>query len=68
MCVCKKCMMIGGVAFLVLGVLFLLQDLKIWSFWGISWYTALFVVVGVGHLGSSKCPDCEAVRMGKGKK
>ena len=61
-------MMIGGIAFLVLGVLFLLQDFKVWAFWGISWYTALFVVVGVGQLGSSKCPDCEAVRIGRGKK
>ena len=68
MCVCKKCLMIGGAAFLVLGVLFLLQDLKIWDFWGINWYTALFVVVGAGYLGSSKCPECEAVRTGKGKK
>lgn len=68
MCVCKKCMMVGGAAFLVLGVLFLLQDFKVWNFWGISWYTALFIVVGIGHLGSSHCADCEAVRMGRGKK
>ena len=57
--------MIGGATFLVLGVLFLLQDFDIWNFWNISWYTALFVVVGVGQLGSSKCPECEAVRTGR---
>lgn len=62
-------MLIGGISFLVLGVLFLLQDLEVWNFWGISWYSALFVVVGIAHLGSSKCPDCEAVRTGRmGKK
>ena len=60
-------MLIGGVAFLALGVLFLLQDFKVWGFWGISWYTALFVVVGIGQLGSSKCPDCQATREGKKK-
>ena len=58
-------MMMGGVSFLVLGVLFLLKDLNKWNFWGISWYTALFIVVGIGHLGASKCKDCEAARTGK---
>ena len=58
-------MMIGGVSFLILGVLFLLQDFKIWNFWNISWYAALFVVVGIGQLGSSRCPNCEAIRSGK---
>ena len=58
-------MMIGGVAFLVLGLLFLMKDLGTWDVWGVSWYTALFIVVGVGHLASSKCPDCEAARTGK---
>jgi len=65
---CKKCMMLTGVVVLVLGVLFLLQDLKVWSFWNISWYTALLIVGGLIHVGASKCPDCEAARMGKGKK
>ncbi len=58
-------MMIGGASFLVLGVIFLLKDLGTWDFWGISWWTALFVVVGVGQIGSSKCPNCEAVRTGR---
>ena len=59
----------GGWSFLVLGVLFLLQDLNWWNFWGISWYTALFVVVGVAHIGSAGCKECRAMRMGMmGKK
>ena len=58
-------MMMGGVSLLVLGVIFLLKDLGTWDFWGISWWTALFVVVGVGQIGSSKCPNCEAVRTGR---
>lgn len=72
MCVCKKCMTIGGAVFLVLGLLYLLADLKLiegWNFWNIQWYTALFLAVGAGHLASSKCPDCEVARTGKmGKK
>jgi len=59
---CKKCGMMGGMMFLVLGILFLLQDLAIWDFWGISWYTALFLLVGVIHFATSKCPDCQAMK------
>ena len=54
---CKKCMKIGGVVFLVLGVLFLLQNLGVWNFWNIQWYTVLFLLFGLVHL--KGCPDCE---------
>ena len=64
---CDKCLKIGGVLFAVLGLLFLLQDLGIWAFWNISWYSALFVVIGVAHLGSSTCADCREIRTGKKK-
>ena len=67
MCMCKKCMTICGGLLLVLGVLFLLRDLNIWNFWNISWYTAVLIVGGVAHIGSSKCPDCQAMREGKKK-
>lgn len=40
--VCKGCSLIA----LVAGILFLLQDLRIWNFWGISWYTIAFLLVG----------------------
>ena len=59
-------MTMGGASLLVLGVLFLLRDLNKWDFWGISWYTALFIVFGIGQLGSAKCPNCQALR-GEGK-
>ena len=64
---CKKCMMIGGVSFLVLGIIFLLGDLGKWNFWGIQWWTALFIVMGIAHLGSSSCSDCQAMRDGMKK-
>ncbi len=64
---CSKCMKVGGITLAVLGILFLLKDLNVWDFWGISWYTALFVAMGIGSIGSSGCADCKAVR-GEGKR
>ncbi|MFC2133821.1 hypothetical protein ACFLTH_04330 [Bacteroidota bacterium] len=32
---------------LVLGVLFLLKDLGIWTFWDINWWTVVFVLAGL---------------------
>jgi hypothetical protein len=57
---CKKCMKMGGIFFLVFGLLFLLRDINIWDFWNIQWWTVLFVLMGVMKLGMSKCPDCNA--------
>ncbi len=67
MCMCKKCMLLCGLILLILGILFLLVDLKVWSFWGIQWWSALFVVFGVGLIASTKCPDCQSVRVEKKK-
>ncbi|MBS3102595.1 hypothetical protein J4458_04040 [Candidatus Woesearchaeota archaeon] len=62
MCVCKKCTSMCGVLLLALGVVFLLRDVGIWDFWNIQGWTALFLLVGVAALGSSKCPDCQAMK------
>lgn len=43
---------------LVAGVLFLLADKGVWNFWGLSWYTVLFIVIGVVAVASSTCADC----------
>jgi hypothetical protein len=64
---CKKCQGICGFLLLVLGVLFLLRDLNIWGFWGIQWWTALFILLGVATLGARSCPDCQAIITGKRK-
>ncbi len=37
----------GGWIWLIAGILFLLADLAVFD-WGISWYTVLFVVMGLG--------------------
>ena len=68
MCMCKKCTSICGILFLVIGILFLLVDLEMWDFFGIQWWTALFLLVGLGGLVASKCPDCQTMRSGKVKK
>jgi len=58
-------MSLVGVLFLVFGILFLLRDLNVWNFWGINWWTVVFIVMGAVSLGSSGCKECQAVRKGK---
>ena len=62
---CRKCMTVTGVAFLVLGLIFLLVDLEMWDFFGIQWWTALLIYLGVASLAMSKCPDCQAMKKRK---
>ena len=62
---CNKCMNFCGWLFLIFGVIFLLQDLGVWMFWGIRWWTVLFLLVGVGGIGQASCKDCQAVLRGK---
>ena len=59
---CDKCVKLWGVIILILGILFLLVDVGTWDFWGISWWTALFVIMGLGHLCSSGCAACKKMR------
>ncbi len=58
---CKKCNMVTGLLFLVLGVLFLLRDLNVWGFWNIQWWTALFLLAGLCGLTMHTGKDCWAV-------
>lgn len=37
----------SALVILIAGILFLLQDLGVWNFWGISWYTVAFIVTGL---------------------
>ncbi|MBI2139757.1 hypothetical protein HYU14_02445 [Candidatus Woesearchaeota archaeon] len=64
---CRKCMGVSGAIFLVLGLLFLLVDLGIWDFWGIQWWSAVLIVLGIGKLAMKTCPDCMAIATGKKK-
>jgi hypothetical protein len=55
---CNKCKGTGGLLLLLAGILFLLVDLGIWSFWGIQWWTVLFILWGLGSFCMTKCSDC----------
>ena len=44
-----------GWTILILGILFLLVDLGYWTFWGIEWWTALFIAWGIIALTSNCC-------------
>jgi hypothetical protein len=46
----KKCKGWIGWLILIVGILFLLVDFGIWNFFGISWYSAAFVLIGLGGL------------------
>ena len=68
---CGKCRSINGGLLLLLGLVFLAVDLGWWGFWGISWWSALFVLVGFCMLCQMKCGDCMALccpPSGSGKK
>ena len=39
-----------GILLLVFGVIFLLANLGVWTFWGIQWYTVAFILLGIGKL------------------
>jgi hypothetical protein len=47
-----------GLLFLIFGVVFLLQDLGIWAFWNIGWWTVGLFLIGTGMMCASGCPDC----------
>jgi len=52
---CEKCHKLGAGLVLVVGICFLMQDLNIWNFWGISWYTIAFIMAGLMCMGSTCC-------------
>ena len=62
---CGKCHGLTGWLLLIFGILFLLVDLGVWNFWGISWYTVLFVLAGIAMLACKSCPECQASKKKK---
>jgi hypothetical protein len=51
-------MKMGGLLFLIIGILFLLRDVGVWNFWNIQWWSALFIIGGIGAMCSSCCANC----------
>ena len=70
MCCCEKCVKKGGLVILALGILFLLRDINLlgeWNFWGIQWWTALFLLAGISFVMHGSCPECKIAKPGKKK-
>ena len=61
---CGKCNKAGGWIFLLVGILFLLGDLGVLSFFGdtLRWWTAFFVVGGIMMLASGSCSSCQSCK------
>ena len=59
---CGKCSKVTAFLLVLVGVLFLLVDLGVWKFWNLQWWTVLFLIIGVTHLGMSMCKDCKDMR------
>ena len=57
---CGKCSKVCGIGLLAIGLAFLLVDIGTWSFFGISWWTAILLWVGLGHVAKSSCGDCNS--------
>jgi hypothetical protein len=64
---CAKCKKLCAVVFVLLGIAFLARDLGYWNFWNISWWTALFLWLGIASFGMTRCPECCAIAPGKKK-
>lgn len=60
---CRKCTTISGVLLLLVGLGFLLVDVGVWSFLGLSWWTVLFLVIGIVGIAKSQCADCQRMCM-----
>ncbi len=55
---CNKCSGIMGGLLLLAGLAFLLADIGLWTFWGVSWWTVLFLLFGFAKVSKGKCHDC----------
>lgn len=56
---CAKCMKMCGAITLAVGIGFLLRDFGMWNFWGISWYSAAFILLALGKCGAASCKMCK---------
>jgi hypothetical protein len=65
---CEKCGKMNGLLLLIFGVLFLLGDLGVWGFWGVSWYTVLFFLGAGVFMAKHGCPMCKSCGTDSGKK
>jgi membrane-bound ClpP family serine protease len=58
-----------GILVIILGIIFLLKDLGVWNFWGITIGTVALVLVGIAMMEHSKYEHkCVEVKVTKTKK
>jgi hypothetical protein len=58
---CQKCCKVTAWMFLIVGVLFLLTDIGMWNFWGLNWWTVLFLLMGITGVAKASCSECQAM-------
>ena len=56
---CTKCGKTMGGVLLVAGVLYLLGDLGVITWWTLNWWTLAFLLAGLCYWGGSSCKDCQ---------
>jgi hypothetical protein len=49
----------SGYLLLLVGILFLLKDRGVWFFFGLNWWTVLFLLAGLASIGKSCCKECK---------
>ena len=54
MCGCSHHKTFGWVI-LIVGILFLFENFGWWTFWGVQWWSVLFILIGLGAM--CKCCD-----------
>ncbi|HLC84378.1 MAG TPA: hypothetical protein VJH22_01145 [Candidatus Nanoarchaeia archaeon] len=58
---CGKCQKVCAVLVLALGVAFLGVDLGWWNFWNVSWWSAVFLLMGLGGVAKMTCAACQSM-------
>ena len=60
MCGCEKCSKMGAALLIIVGLLFLAADFG-WFNWGVSWFTAAFLLMGICCCAMGSCKECKKV-------
>lgn len=65
MYMCKKCGLLAALILLLIGIGFLLKDWEVWNFWSLSWWTVLFLFMGLVKLCKHGCKECATLEKKK---
>ena len=57
---CERCMNVLTWVLLIIGILYLGQDLNWWSFWQLNWWTVTFLFLGMTHIATGTCKACRS--------